>query len=353
MPEQELQFVANAITKAAERTGPDGRAYLVAPGVALVVGVVGNEFVPAEEIAKAAFGFNGRPLPLFHPMVGDQYISANSPELHNQLSVGHFWNAVFDGSKLRGEYWVDIAKATAMGGDALAILQALQANKQIETSTAYGRDFDPTPGEYQGKAYTGIARNLVPDHVAVLVNEQGKCSIRDGCGLLANSCTCSSEENMKDEEKDKAEALKVEPEKVVPPPVVNAASAVVTPDPLLAVNAELAATKTALGEFAKFFSDLGGVEKVRDIIQLANANSQAMAANAKREKDLLISALVGNSRCAFSKTDLEKLDIDYLGKLAASLQPVDYSGRALAINWQAPSSDDELVDLEELYKEAK
>lgn len=347
----DLQFVTNAITKAERRTGPDGREYLVAPGVALVAGVVGDEYVPAEEIAKAAFGFNGRPLPLFHPMEGGHYVSANSPDMDSKLSVGRFWNASFDGEKLRGEYWIDIAKAQAMGGEALMLLQALQSNRQVETSTAYGRDLGATPGEYEGKAYAGIARNLVPDHVAVLVNERGKCSIADGCGLLANSCGCgctSGNQSIKENMMDKNKQPGTEPAEgteQAPEVAVNAAE-------LATVNAELATVKGELSKISALLSDLGGVEKVREIIQLAHANSQAMAANAKREKDGLINALVGNSRCAFGKADLEKFDIEALGKLAQSLQPVDYSGRTFAAN-RLEVEPDELVELEELMKEAK
>lgn len=373
----DFHFVTNTITRATRRTGPDGREYLVAPGVALVAGVVGNEYVPASEIAKAAFGFNGRPLPLSHPMLGDEYISANSPEQHHAASIGQFWNATFDGTKLKGEYWIDVAKAQAMGGDALALLQRLEANQQVETSTAYGRDFDATPGNFNGKSYTGIARNLVPDHVAVLISEQGKCSISDGCGLLANACTCSGQtlpsetiinSNLEVVQMSKDTEVKTAAEPVVEPvakaeapvvekvekaeakqPVVNAVAA--NSEQFVAVNAELAATKAALTTITNMISDLGGVDKVRETLQLAGANAQAMAANAKREKEILVSALISNARCAFSRDDLGKFDIDALGKFAQSLQPVDYSGRSFAANNAITA--DELVDLEELDKEAK
>ena len=128
----------------------------------------------------------------------------------------------------------------------------------------------------------------------------------------------------------------------------NDAAIVANAERVNAVSVELAATKAQLGKFVELFNDLGGVEKVRDIIQLAAVNAQAMAANAKREKDLLIGALVGNSRCAFSKVDLEKFDIDALGKLATSLQPADYSGRVFVANRMDSIEDDELYTLDEL-----
>lgn len=213
----DLQFVINSITGAQRKTGPDGRAYLVAPGVAIIAGVVGNELVTEQEIKRTTFGWGGRPLPLYHPMANGTYISANSPDLEASLSIGKFWNPHFADGKLRGEYWIDIEKATAMGGEALTILERLQANQAIETSTAYGRDFDPTPGTFNGKPYAGIARNLVPDHVAVLANVRGKCSIADGCGLLANSeaegdcgCGCGGKKTAIETQGDRETGRQVE-----------------------------------------------------------------------------------------------------------------------------------------------
>ena len=35
-----------------------------------------------------------------------------------------------------------------------------------------------------GRAYIAIARKYRPDHLAILLNERGACSIQDGCGVL-------------------------------------------------------------------------------------------------------------------------------------------------------------------------
>lgn len=189
----DLQFVTNTITKAEQRTGPDGRQYLVAPGVAIVEGVLGNELVLAEDFGRHAQGWAGRPLVVDHPERDGRNISANSPETLEAMAIGHFWNPRVDGNRLVGEYWFDVEKMQRLGGDAQQIMQALRANRAIEESTAYFRDLDRRAGEWNGKPYTGIARNIVPDHVAVLANKIGKCSLADGCGVLVNSegaCGC-------------------------------------------------------------------------------------------------------------------------------------------------------------------
>lgn len=364
----ELQFVTNSITQAQHRTGPDGRAYLVAPGTIIVEGVLGNELLLASEFGRHPQGWAGRPLPLLHPQADGHYVSANSPDLVERVSVGYFYNPTVTGNKLQGEYWVDVEKARRLGGEAQELLARLEANQKIETSTAYFRDFDPTPGTWNGKQYAGIARNIVPDHVAVLVNEIGNCSIADGCGLLANSCGCGGVETVtvdnvqdsqpvvveteaeqvtnqegvamseKTEVTANTEAAAEKVEKTAAPVVVQDDSAVV------AVNAKVAELSTELDGYRKFFSDLGGFETVRETLQLAKANAQAMAANARREKDGLIASLTTNARCEFSKEDLEKMDIEQLGKLSRSLMQVDYSGRGIAANRRQPAVD-ELVEL--------
>ena len=45
---------------------------------------------------------------------------------------------------------------------------------------------EPSKGNYMGKSYTYIAKNYRPDHLAVLPDNSGACSISDGCGVLVN-----------------------------------------------------------------------------------------------------------------------------------------------------------------------
>lgn len=166
-----------------------GREYLVAPVVAIRAGVLNGELVPLEEIGAYVEAWNGIPLPLGHPTQRGIPISANTPELEATLSVGRFWNAELVDDRLRGEVWVDIAKAQTIEGG-LEVLQRLENNEGIEVSTAYYRDLDPTPGQLNGKRYTGIQRNLRPDHLALLLHEIGACSWKDGCGVpRVNSAT--------------------------------------------------------------------------------------------------------------------------------------------------------------------
>jgi len=159
-----------------------GKAYLVAPVVAIRAGVLNNEFVPAEEIGHFVESWNGIIVPLGHPKLRGVPISANSPDIES-VSPGRFWNASFDGETLRGEIWVDLEKANAIGGDALEAVNRLEKGEGIEVSTAYFRDLEETKGDLNGQKYFGIARNLRPDHLALLLHDIGACSWKDGCGV--------------------------------------------------------------------------------------------------------------------------------------------------------------------------
>jgi hypothetical protein len=175
-----LQFGVNRAGEV-KRVQHNGRAYLVSPVVAIRAGVLNGELVPLEEIGKFPQTWNGIPLPVGHPQENGDYISANTPDIEGK-NVGRFWNARIESDALKGELWIDIAKAQSLGGDAVRVLQRLEAGRPLEVSTAYFRDFTPTSGEYHGEQYSGVASNLRPDHLALLLDEPGACSWRDGCG---------------------------------------------------------------------------------------------------------------------------------------------------------------------------
>lgn len=159
----------------------DGRQYLVAPVVALVPGVLNGELVPAEEVAKFIAAWNDAPVPVYHPMLDGDPVSARSLEILEETVIGRFQHVSFD-DRLRGELWLDIARAEQMGGEAAAVVAALQAGQPVEVSTAYFRDVEEASGFWHGIPYNGISRNIRPDHLALLPGALGACSWQDGCG---------------------------------------------------------------------------------------------------------------------------------------------------------------------------
>lgn len=182
-----MRIVTNQVeTATVERRtwGPEGTPleWVVAPVVALVAGVVNGELVTAAEIEKSWFAWNGRPIPLGHPMRDGRYVSANTLNVLEGEVVGWFFNAAFDADRLTGEIWLSVALAERLGGDALAAMTALESGTPIEVSTAYFCEVEPRAGTFNGEAFDGVQRHLQPDHLALLLHEKGACSWMDGCG---------------------------------------------------------------------------------------------------------------------------------------------------------------------------
>ena len=171
---------ANDVASVEEKFHIDGKKYLVAPTVAIVEGVMNDILYTGDEINAYIEAWDGRPLIIDHPQRDGEFVSANSPEFLNDI-MGFYFNAAYEDNRLKGEWWIDIEKAqkTELGQK---VLIALQSGKMLEQSTGLFTDIEDTSGQFDGETYVGIARNIRPDHVAILLEEEGACSIEDGCG---------------------------------------------------------------------------------------------------------------------------------------------------------------------------
>ena len=332
-----MQFTTNQSEAAQARfASKDGKAWLVIPGIAARSIVMNDELLTGHELQSTLDGWNGVPITLNHPQVSGEMVSAKQGGDH----LGFFGDVTLDGDKLRGNYWLDVARMVQP--DAMAIFHKFSQALPVETSTGYFRTLEPVPGMHEGKSYTGIQRNIIPDHVAILPDAVGACSVADGCGAMRThqqGCNCSGVQEVNQETETMAEEKEV-----------KEVQAVVDYRPemeqkFLAVNAQLAEANTKLASLEAFFTRFGGADKVADMLTVAQQQAQAMAANVKREKDTLVAALVANSKCAFPAEALAAMSIEQLGFLAASLAPADYSGRGLASNRNQWVADEELTEL--------
>jgi len=191
----------------------EGRPHLVVPVVALVEGVHAGShgpcFYPANEIGKYVEAWNGIPLPVFHPDEYGMIMSANTPQVLEERSVGRLFNVFFDsdGAKLKGELWIDIGKAEKISP---AVLSLIRSGRQLEVSTALWSDDDNIPGQWGDEEFNTTVRNYRPDHLALLPGQKGACSWTDGCGVRVNVKPTKQEVNeaMKNEKSGLKEKLK-------------------------------------------------------------------------------------------------------------------------------------------------
>ena len=91
---------------------------------------------------------------------------------------------IASGGRLVADLMIDVAAANK--ADA-RIVERLRAGRPIELSTGLFTSNEPSAGyDHRGRRYEGIAREHRPDHVAVLLDGRGACSVEDGCGVLLN-----------------------------------------------------------------------------------------------------------------------------------------------------------------------
>ena len=179
-----------------------GRKHLVVPVVALTEMVLQSstseapELALAEEFGANPLAWNGRPIVVNHPELEGEKVSASLPEVVDKEKIGEIYNTVLDGKKLKLEAWIDLERAEGLGGVISETVAKLQNGEEIiEVSTGLFSNVEDKNGKFNGEDYRGVWRNIVPDHLAILSEATGACSINDGCGApranaAAASCSC-------------------------------------------------------------------------------------------------------------------------------------------------------------------
>lgn len=169
-----------------------GNSYTVVPVVAMVEGVrFGANQKNAELGLASDFGenpslWNNRPLVLNHPQVDGSFVSANSPSVLESYAFGLTMNAFIEDKKLKLEAWIDKNRVTTLGGEFEEVYNRIleqDSNDLVEVSVGFFCDVQQTKGKYKNQTYTGIWKNIKPDHLAILPNSIGACSVEDGCGI--------------------------------------------------------------------------------------------------------------------------------------------------------------------------
>lgn len=162
----------------------NGRKYMAAPVAMLTEGVHkgsnGALYYPAKELKKTPVVWNMKPVVVYHPQINGQGVSACDPDILEKHQVGVVMNTRYDG-KLRAEVWIERERAEAVDE---RVLNALDNSQMMEVSTGLFTDNVHDPGVWNGEEYDYIATNHRPDHLALLPDKKGACSIADGAGLF-------------------------------------------------------------------------------------------------------------------------------------------------------------------------
>lgn len=167
----------------------EGRPHIAVPAIILTNGVHNGIYYPEEENAKYPESWNGRPITVYHPQFRGQMISANIPVVLEKRAVGKLFATRHekwtDGegvqkSGIKTELWVDVAKCNSVDPD---IVPRLKDGKSVmELSTGLFTDDDVKPGKWNDEDFRLTAHNYRPDHLALLPDLIGACSVADGAG---------------------------------------------------------------------------------------------------------------------------------------------------------------------------
>lgn len=164
----------------------DGTEYTVIPTVFFKAGVRNGLLLPASEVEKHFEAWNDSPVTIGHPRIDDVFVSAKSqtiPKIGRIFDVG--LNA---GGSLKAKIWVENSEKTK------DFIANISDGTMRDVSGGFFHDLEQVSGTFQGEYYSGIIRNIIPDHVAVLMEETGACSKTDGCGVprtMSKQCNCN------------------------------------------------------------------------------------------------------------------------------------------------------------------
>lgn len=166
-----------------------GRPHYIVPMVMSIEGVhsgsQGPLLYPSQELRRGTRVWNHKPIVVNHPQKNGRFISACSAEVLNECRIGVVLNAKYD-DKQRAEAWIDKELVREKARD---IDTAIVNQKPMPVSTGLDTDIELGAGQWNNERYIGVARNHRPDHLAVLINQDGACSLNDGCGLSVTNAS--------------------------------------------------------------------------------------------------------------------------------------------------------------------
>ena len=331
-----MLIFANQIQSSYREATLNGVEYLVVPGIPMREQVMKYYFVNAAEISKCATAWNGVPLTINHPHENNG--SANVPDPDVPV-IGAFYNSALDGTKLTGEFWFNVEKLRAAPGGA-TIEKAIRNNRILEVSTGYFADEIDAEGAFENVPYTAVHQNLKPDHIAILPEAIGACSIEDGCGVprlncVQNCAACASKkENAMSESQEPSvlDQIKKLLFGSAVPAVQNESSAQAVADPAPAAQPVQASNAQGVvlnqEEYAyvrayiSLSADLGGTENIKKLLLLMQ-ESQAAQATKEAQDALDHAAELASAVSADASPDGSGGDAV---QNQAADEPVNYSG---------------------------
>ncbi|ALC12487.1 hypothetical protein [Sphingopyxis sp. 113P3] len=178
--------VRHAIDNSAiRRERRDGRDYIIVPSATMPDGIVMNRVrYPADEIAKAFGSLENTPAPLGHPTIEGAFVSAKDPEGLARGWIGA-WNKNVrrENGRVFLDKVIDVATANQLDGGK-AVLEVIDKGEPIHSSTGLYCMLTAVQNDAE---VDWEASDIVFDHDAILIGEEGAATPAQGVGLLVNA----------------------------------------------------------------------------------------------------------------------------------------------------------------------
>lgn len=199
---KKLLFCTNKLNRSnIKRESRDGVEHIILTSYTLPAGIVMNSVLyTAEEIDKSYLSLNRTPVTIEHPEIDGVYVSANDPEIDFEYRFGAFNDnarKTKDG-RIALDKVINVQKALKLekGRRLLDRIEEVETNEDarpIHTSVGVYLDVDvlenpviQVNGPSKGEEYTSIAKGMVFDHDAILIDSVGASTPEQGTGIGVN-----------------------------------------------------------------------------------------------------------------------------------------------------------------------
>lgn len=178
-----VNVTAKVDPKAIRKDVRNGRNVLIVASATMPADIVMNGVKYPKEAIEASFETLDRsPAPCGHPKFNNNYLSARDPEAINHFHIGA-WNenVRWDGSRILLDKVIDVEYAN-QSEQGKRLLNAIDKGEPISTSTGLLAEVDA----FQGDGYKQVAKSILFDHDAILLDEEPAASPDQGVGMLVN-----------------------------------------------------------------------------------------------------------------------------------------------------------------------
>jgi len=216
MFKQKLVFCSQKINKnSIRRENRRGVEHVIIPSFTLPPNIVMNGgLYPSQEVEKSFKSLNRTPVTIEHPELDGQYVSANDPEIDFEYRFGAFnENATqLDDGRISVDKVINVQKAMMSEKgkrllDRVNELETSDSPRPMHTSVGVfvdAEELDAPMTNASGQEYGWVARNMIFDHDAILLDNVGAATPEQGTGIGINAEQIKVEHFIVNETPDKS-----------------------------------------------------------------------------------------------------------------------------------------------------